>query len=401
MKYYVIAGEASGDLHGANLMRALREKDPDAEFRFWGGDLMAAVGGTPVRHIRDLAIMGFVEVLAHLGTVLGNIRFCKQDILAYGPDVVVGVDYPGFNLKIEAWAHKQGFKTVHYISPNLWAWKKGRIKGMRRTLDRLCYILPFEERFFAENHMSQAVYVGHPLLDAIHHNRPANGSSSTDKRLFIGCSSDKSDEQPMNNRRTTEEQEASGAPVIALLPGSRRQELKNSLPLMAGLAAQHPEYRFVVAGMSLIGNRLYDELIPADSGIEVVYDQTYALLATAHAAVVCSGTATLEAVLFDVPQVVCYRANPVSIAIARAIVSRRIRYISLVNLIADRTVVTELIQEDFNAARLEREFRLIAADDACRRRMRDEYAAMRTLLGDGGASERTAQVITKLIHPTA
>ena len=366
MKYYIIAGEASGDLHGSNLMLALREKDPAAEFRFWGGDMMAAIGGTPVRHIRDLAIMGFVEVVAHLRAVLGNITFCKRDIEQWHPDVVVGIDYPGFNLKIEAWAHDHGFKTVHYISPNLWAWKKGRIKGMRRTLDRLCYILPFEEHFFADNEMPQAVYVGHPLLDAVGKINPKHITPSNDK------------------------------PIIALLPGSRRQELKNSLPLMVRLANNHPEYRFVVAGMSLIGHEFYDKLI--NTNIEIVYDQTYSLLSQAHAAIVCSGTATLETALFNVPQVVCYSGNPISIMIARAVVSKRIKYISLVNLIADKPIVTELIQEDFNAERLVHEFRLIADNSDNRSRMQHDYASMRTLLGNGGASHRTADIILNLTH---
>ena len=382
MKYYLIAGEASGDLHGANLMRALRQKDPQAEFRFWGGDNMAAIGGTPVRHIRDLAIMGFVEVLAHLRTVLGNIAFCKRDIAQWKPDVVVGIDYPGFNLKIEAWAHEQGFKTVHYISPNLWAWKKGRIKGMRRTLDRLCYILPFEEEFFAENDMPQAVYVGHPLLDMINEECGKKGLN-----------------QPIQPSTQTR-------PIIALLPGSRRMELKNSLPLMVHLAAHHPEYQFVVAGMSLIGKEFYDTLIAKHSSnqtikqsnnLTVVFDQTYSLLSQAHAAIVCSGTATLEAALFNVPQVVCYSGNPISYLIAKAVVGNRIRYISLVNLIADSPIVTELIQDDFNVERLEREFLLVAADDANRERMLNEYADMRTLLGSGGASLRAAQTIIDIL----
>ncbi len=382
MKYYLIAGEASGDLHGANLMRALRQKDPQAEFRFWGGDNMAAIGGTPVRHIRDLAIMGFVEVLAHLRTVLGNIAFCKRDIAQWKPDVVVGIDYPGFNLKIEAWAHEQGFKTVHYISPNLWAWKKGRIKGMRRTLDRLCYILPFEEEFFAENDMPQAVYVGHPLLDMINEECGKKGLN-----------------QPIQPSTQTR-------PIIALLPGSRRMELKNSLPLMVHLAAHHPEYQFVVAGMSLIGKEFYDTLIAKHSSnqtikqsnnLTVVFDQTYSLLSQAHAAIVCSGTATLEAALFNVPQVVCYSGNPISYLIAKAVVGNRIRYISLVNLIADSPIVTELIQDDFNVERLEREFLLVAADDANRERMLNEYADMRTLLGSGGASMRAAQTIIDIL----
>ncbi len=365
MKYYVIAGEASGDLHGANLMRELLHRDPAAEFRFWGGDAMAAVGGSPVRHIRDLAIMGFVDVALHLRTVLGNMAFCKRDMAQWQPDVVVGIDYPGFNLKIESWAHRRGIRTVHYISPNLWAWKKGRIKGMRSTLDRLCFILPFERQFFADNDMPQAVYVGHPLLDQIagYHEH----AIATD-----------------------------GKPVVALLPGSRRQELRRNLPLMAHLAQNHPEYRFVVAGMSLIGNGLYDKLIPEGCNIEVVYDRTYDVLASAYAAVVCSGTATLETALFNVPQVVCYRADALSVAIARAVVSKRIRYISLVNLIADSTIVTELIQQDYNPSRLEHEFALITTDDANRERMLDQYADMRVLLGDGGASARTAQSIIDL-----
>ena len=375
MRYYIIAGEASGDLHGTHLMQALREKDPQAEFRFWGGDGMAAVAGIPVRHIRDLAVMGFIEVLRHLPTILGNMRFCKQDILEYHPDVVVGIDYPGFNLKIEAWAHKQGFPTVHYISPNLWAWKKGRIRGMRRSLDRLCYILPFEERFFAENNFPQAVYVGHPLLDAIQTN--------------------------------TEHISPNGKPIIALLPGSRRQELKESLPKMVQLATHHTEYRFIVAGMSLIGHAFYDNLIKRQSGnqaikqpdnLEVVYDQTYPLLASAHAAIVCSGTATLETALFNVPQVVCYSGNPLSYLIARAVVSKRIHYISLVNLIADKPVVTELIQDDFNPERLELEFNLITQNGENRQRILDQYAELHALLhSHGGASRRTADTILQLI----
>lgn len=366
MKYYIIAGEASGDLHGANLMKALLKRDPQAQFRFWGGDAMATIGGTPVRHIRNLAIMGFIEVAMHLRTVLGNIAFCKRDILQYRPDAVIGIDYPGFNLKIEAWAHQQGIRTVHYISPNLWAWKKGRIKNMRQTLDRLCFILPFEQEFFAKNNLPQAVYVGHPLLDAV---------NSRNTQVF-----------------------PSPRKIIALLPGSRRQELKNSLPQMALLAKRHPEYRFIVAGMSLLGKDIYDKLIPSDRNIEVVFDQTYPLLASAHAAVVCSGTATLETALFNVPQVVCYRANPISIAIAKALVGRRIKYISLVNLIADQPIVTELIQEDFNPQRLEFEFVKIIIDTDNRSLMLDRYAFMRQLLGDGGASDKTAQTIIDCIQ---
>lgn len=368
MKYYLIAGEASGDLHGANLMREIAMRDVHAEFRIWGGDAMSKLGGTPVRHIRDLAIMGFVEVVVHMHTVLGNIRFCKQDILQFKPDVVVGIDYPGFNFKIESWAHNKGFRTVHYISPNLWAWKAGRIKKMRRVEDLLCYILPFEKQFFAKHNMPQAKYVGHPLLDAIQFFRPV------------------------------ESEESESRPMIALLPGSRRQELINSMPLMIRLAIQHPEYRFVVAGMSLLGAEKYHRMIPEGSNIEVVYDQTYQVLSRAFAAIVCSGTATLETALFNVPQVVCYRANPISIAIAKSIVSRRIKFISLVNLIADAPIVTELIQQDFNLPRLESEFNRITKDSVNRQRMQSQYAEMRKILGDGGASARTAQAIIELVQ---
>lgn len=377
MRYYIIAGEASGDMYGAALMRALRRHDAHPVFRYWGGDAMAAEGGSaPVRHIRDLAIMGFVEVAAHLRTVLGNIALCKRDIAAFQPDIVVGIDYPGFNLRIEGWAKQHGYRTLHYISPNLWAWKKGRINKMRRTLDRLCYILPFEEQFFADNDMPQAVYVGHPLLDVIHsaHNEATAA--------------------PVGDDATSANDDR---PIVALLPGSRRQELKKTLPLMAALAAKHPEYHFVVAGMSLLGNALYESLLPKGSTVDVVYDKTYHLLASAYAAVVCSGTATLETAMFDVPQVVCYRANPISIAIAKAIVSRRISYISLVNLIADSPIVTELIQDDCTLHRLDKEFELITTDTSNRERMQCEYADMRTLLGNGGASQRTADEIYALL----
>jgi lipid-A-disaccharide synthase len=391
MRYYIIAGEASGELYGANLIRALREQDPQAEFRFWGGDAMMQEAGQPVRHIRDLAIMGFVEVVMHLRTVLGNISFCKRDILDWHPDAVIGIDYPGFNLKIEKWAHNHGIKAIHYISPQLWAWKKGRLKGMRKYLDRLCYILPFEQQFYAENNLPQATYVGHPLLEIIQ-GRPKDEPFDFDSR-----------------------------PIIALLPGSRKQEIKNSLHYMVRLAAQHPEYHFIVAGMSLIGPELYDSIIKKQSSnqtilperqrtacdqhgakqssnLTVLYDQTYRLLSQSYAAVVCSGTATLETGLFHVPQVVCYRGNPVSIAIARALVGSRINHIALVDLIDDSNVVTELLQQDFNDERLEHEFQLITTDNANRERMFEGYRRVEEKLGSAGASRRTAQTIIETIQ---
>jgi lipid-A-disaccharide synthase len=360
MKYYIIAGEASGDLHGANLMRALRHHDGDAQFRFWGGDAMQEVAGTPVRHIRDLAIMGFVEVVMHLSTVLGNIRFCKQDILQYKPDVLVTIDYPGFNLKMAQFAHQHGIRTVHYISPQLWAWKKGRINGMRHSLDKLCYILPFEQDFYAKNDFPQAVYVGHPLLDAVARFR----EDTTDTLNY-------------------------GKPIIALLPGSRQQEIKRVLPTMLNIADRHADYQFVIAGMTLIGDKFYQDIIGNRSNIAIIKDQTYRLLGNAYAAVVCSGTATLETALFNVPQVVCYRANAISVAIARRLIGTRIKYISLVNLIADRPIVTELIQDDLNLDQLEKEFARITNTET-RQQMLDDYAYLHTLLGNAGASDRTA-----------
>ncbi|MBP5540900.1 MAG: lipid-A-disaccharide synthase [Bacteroidales bacterium] len=366
MRYYIIAGEASGDLHGANLMRALRHQDPEAEFRYWGGDQMRAVGGEPVRHIRDMAFMGFVEVLAHLPAVMDNIRLCKKDILDWRPDVLVTIDYPGFNLKMARHAHEHGIKTVHYISPQLWAWKAGRIKKMRRDLDRLCYILPFEQDYYKDNRLPQAVYVGHPLLDAV-------------------------DTFNIDDNATVD----TGRKTIVLLPGSRRQEIAKVLPVMLRLAQRHQEYDFAIAGMTLLGEDFYRRIMERQGGslghVRVIYNQTYSLLASAYAAVVCSGTATLETALFNVPQVVGYIANPLSVAIARRFVEKRIKYISLVNLIADAPVVTELIQDDMNDSRLKEEFRHITVDEDARRQMMEGYARVHTILGNAGASDRTAQ----------
>lgn len=363
-KYYIIAGEASGDLHGSNLMKALLARDPQAQIRFWGGDRMAAVGGNAVmvKHIRDLAFMGFVEVVAHLGTVLGNIALCKKDILDFQPDAMVFVDYPGFNLKIAKFTRRHGFRNFYYISPQVWAWKKGRIKAMRRDLDKLCYILPSERDFFAHADFAQAVYVGHPLLDEVDNYRSRHSAPPSDTK------------------------------TVALLPGSRKQELRKMLPPMLQLAQRHPECRFVVAGMSLLGMPFYEDIMGRPlPNVEVRLDQTYDILAQSHAAVVCSGTATLEAALFRVPQVVCYKANAVTIAIAKAFA--HVKYISLVNLIADQPIVRELIQQDFNDGTLETEFRKIADDGDARDAMLRGYDRVIDLLGNAGASRRTAAVI--------
>ena len=373
MKYYIIAGEASGDLHGANLIRALRARDKEAEIRYWGGDRMkeaAGECGTMVRHIRELAIMGFVEVVSHLGTVMGNISFCKKDIVAFNPDVVVFIDYPGFNLKIAKYTHEKGFRNVYYISPQIWAWKKGRLRPMRRDLDRLCYILPTEQMFYKPGVMPQAVYVGHPLLDEVERYRNGEGRTG-------------------NGGHRREDR-------IAILPGSRKMELGRMLPVMLRVAARHPEYHFVIAGMSLIGEEFYRKYIPKDaSNIEIIFDRTYDILASSHAALVCSGTATLETSLFKVPQVVCYQCNKLSAAIARLLIGDSIKYISLVNIIADSPVVCELIQSDFNVDRLDMEFQKIVGDS--RQQILEGYARVDCLLGGKGASDRTAENIIGIV----
>ncbi|MDY5970051.1 MAG: lipid-A-disaccharide synthase [Bacteroidales bacterium] len=374
MKYYVIAGEASGDLHGANLMAAIRRQDPSAEFRFWGGDHMAAVGGTPVRHISSLSIMGFIEVATHMRSVLGNIAFCKKDILQYRPDAMVFVDYPGFNLRIAKFTRQHGLRNFYYISPMVWAWKKGRIKKMRPVIDKLYYILPFERNFFAHNYFQQAVYVGHPLLDeaAKYPLHPAPSSSAEGERHL---------------------------PLVALLPGSRKQELAASLPAMLHVAGQHPEYQFEIAGMSLLGRNHYLSFLKeAPKNVLLKLDQTYNILSRSYAAIVCSGTATLEACLFGVPQVVCYRANAASAAIARHLL--KVRYISLVNLVMNRRVVTELVQEHFTFPELEQEFRRLTQDDGYRTKMLEDYEEVKRELGGVGASERTARdIVAELQKP--
>lgn len=373
MKYYIIAGEASGDLHGSNLMRAIIAKDPQAEIRFWGGDRMASVEGNTsmVKHIRDLAIMGFVEVAINARTVLNNLYFCKLDIMQFNPDAMVFIDYPGFNLKIAKFTREKGFRNFYYISPQVWAWKQGRLKAMRRDIYKLCYILPSERKFYSEVDFPQAIYVGHPLLDEV----------KNYKDQYLNSTEAKQD----NTQKT-----------IALLPGSRRQELRQTLPTMLRLARRHPEYQFVIAGMNLLGKDFYEELIDKEvKNLSVVYDSTYELLSHSYAAVVCSGTATLETALFRVPQVVCYKGNPITIGIAAFLIKRmgKLKYISLVNLIAEEPVVKELIQNDVNDANIEAEFRNITVDAASRNAMLEGYDRMIEILGNEGASQRTADII--------
>ncbi|MBQ0015828.1 MAG: lipid-A-disaccharide synthase [Bacteroidales bacterium] len=388
MKYYIIAGEASGDLLGSLLMKALLRKDPSADIRFWGGDLMTQQGGTRVRHIKELAIMGFVEVMMHLHTVLGNISFCKKDIKQFAPDAIIYIDYPGFNLKIAHWAKKHSYRNYHYVSPQLWAWKKNRIHSMRRDLDALYYILPFEQQFYAQNNFPQAQYVGHPLLDAVQSMQQKPVESPIEQEATKNMTVAPQILASITNRK-----------IIALLPGSRKQELKKMLPPMITLAKAHPEYQFEIAGMTLLGDAFYQPYIQKAhcDNISVVYNDTYGILNKAYAAIVCSGTATLETALFNVPQVVCYKASALSIAIARWFVANRIKYISLVNLIADKAVVCELIQNDLTEKRLELEFQKIVTDGPDRDNILSGYQHLHDLLGGAGTSDRVADAIVKSI----
>lgn len=372
MKYYIISGEASGDLHGSNLMKAIYRQDSDADIRFWGGDLMQSVGGTMVKHIRDLAIMGFAEVVAHLGTVLANIKLCKQDILNFNPDAIIFIDYPGFNLRIAKFTHSHGYKNFYYISPQVWAWKKGRIKTMRKVLDKMYVILPFEKTFYDKHNVENVEYVGHPLLDAVSDFKAINSSNDFRKQHNL-------DDRP----------------IIALMPGSRKMELRKMMPVMADLARRHPEYNFVIAGMTLLGDSFYKPFLTSNN-VTLVYDQTYLLLQSAFAGVITSGTATLEAALFHLPQVVCYRANAFTVALAKRFA--KVKYISLVNLIADKPVVRELIQKDLNKNTLETEFSKITKDKNNRTTMIAEYENIDKMLGSKGVSDKAAKSILKTLR---
>lgn len=365
MKYYLIAGEASGDLHGANLMRALAEIDPQAQFRFWGGDRMEDVGGKLIKHYRDLAFMGFWEVVTNLRTILRNIDLCKGDITAYQPDALIFIDYPGFNMRIAKWAKQQGIPTHYYISPQIWAWKENRIKAIRRDVDAMYVILPFEKDFYEGKHQYPVHFVGHPLLDAIAARREV--SMEVFRR-----------ENGLDER-----------PIIALLPGSRKQEIAKMLSVMLSVVGSYHPYQFVIAGAPSLGYDFYRQFI-REENVHFVSGKTYDLLSHAHAALVTSGTATLETALFRVPEVVCYRGNWISYQIAKRVIS--LKYISLVNLIMDAPVVTELIQGDLNTRNLKVELDKLL-DPAYRDKLQRDYQALRERLGNEGASRRTAQAI--------
>ncbi len=363
MRYYIIAGEASGDLHGSNLIKALHRQDPKADIRCWGGDKMEEAGATLVKHYRDLAFMGFVEVIRHLGTILNNIKFCKQDVMAFKPDVLVLIDYPGFNLRIADWARKQGIKVCYYISPQIWAWKEGRIEQIKRSVDKMLVILPFEQAFY-NKHNYTVTYVGHPLTEVV------------DAEL-------KKVSAPFSDRK-----------IIALLPGSRSQEIKKKLPVMLSMVKHFPTYQFIIAQAPGQEEALYKELI-AGLDVMLLRGQTYSLLQQASAALVTSGTATLETALFGVPEVVCYKGNPLSFWLAKKLV--KVKYISLVNLILDKPALKELIQDDLNERKLLEELNDLLSNTERREALQSDYTRLWELLGSEKASDKAAAEIIAML----
>lgn len=373
MKYYIIAGEASGDLHASNLMKAIIDKDNDAEFRFWGGDHMKNVGGKLVKHIKDLAFMGFVEVIMNIRTIAKNMKFCKQDIVKYGPDVLILVDYPGFNLRIAEFAHQKGIKIHYYISPQIWAWKQNRVHKIKKVVDQMYCILPFEKDFYKKFDVD-VNYVGHPLVDAI-----------TDFKKTA-----------LSKAQFLEKYKLDNQPILAILPGSRNQEIKVKLPIMLEAAKAFPEYQLVIAGAPNKSPEFYQE-VAKGTKVRILENQTYDLLNQSDLAIVTSGTATLETALFHVPQVVCYKASPISYAIGKRVV--KIKYISLVNLILDQLVVTELIQHDLTPENIITELKKIATHQSKGRlKMEKSYHILEEKLGGGGASKKVADLLIKNLN---
>lgn len=364
MRYYIIAGEASGDLHGSNLIRELRQLDTGAEIRAWGGDQMQEAGATIVKHFRELAFMGFVEVLLNLRTIFRNLAFCKKDILDFKPDTLVLIDYPGFNLRIAEWAHQQGIKVVYYISPQVWAWKENRVRKMKQHIGKMLVILPFEKSYYRDKWNWEVEYTGHPLTEVV--NKALADPRYDPARLAL----------------------PEGKEVIALLPGSRKQEILKKLPVMLDVSKAFPDYQFVVARAPGLDDSFYAELLRPYPEVRAVSAETYTLLRSARAALVTSGTATLETALFGVPEVVCYIGNPISYAIAKRIIT--IKYISLVNLIMDKPVVTELIQHDFTVARAKAELEQLLFNRDKQEQIRKDYTALKSLLEQGGHASRTA-----------
>lgn len=366
MKYYIISGEASGDLHGSNLIRSLKKEDAVADIRCWGGELMEEAGGKVVMHYEKLAFMGFVEVISNLGKIRKNFSFCKKDVLEYNPDVVILIDYPGFNLRMAKFFHEKKIRVFYYISPQVWAWNRSRVKKIKQFVDRMFVILPFEKEFYKQYGMV-VDFVGHPLLDAI-------------KRGML--TDEKSDFRKTNNLDNRE--------IIAVLPGSRKQEINRMLPVMLKMASKFSNYQFVLAGAPSISADFYTPFLQSGN-TAVVYNKTYDLLENSRAAMVTSGTATLETALFKVPEVVCYSGNFISYLLARVLI--KVKFISLVNLIMDREIVKELIQSDFNEKKLEKELNQLISDGPYRNSMLKNLEDLTEKLGGQGASDRTASLM--------
>jgi len=363
MKYYIIAGEASGDLHGSNLIKQLHLKDADADIRCWGGDLMQAAGAQLVKHYRDLAFMGFAEVVKNLPTIMRNIKFCKEDILAYEPDVLVLIDYPGFNLRIAWWAKQQGLKVVFYISPQVWAWKESRVKKMKQCIDKMLVILPFEKAYYRDKWNWDVEYVGHPLVEVVDEVREQGHSAS------------------LNDK-----------PIVALLPGSRKQEIAKKLPIMLEVSKQFPDHQFIVAKAPGQDDAFYEPFLSPYKNVSAVGGKTYGLLLQSKAALVTSGTATLETALFKVPEVVCYKGSNISYQIAKRLI--KVKYISLVNLIMDRLVVKELIQNDLTVNNAAAELKELLFDEQRKAQLAKDYNELTEILSAGGhASAKAAESI--------
>jgi lipid-A-disaccharide synthase len=383
MKYYIIAGEASGDLHGANLIKELIKMDQQAEIRCWGGDLMQEAGATVVKHYKELAFMGFTEVIKNLPAIVGNFRFCKLDILSYQPDALILIDYPGFNLRMTKWAKEHEFKVIYYISPQVWAWKESRVKIIKRYVDKMLVILPFEKEFYKKWNF-EVEYVGHPLVEVIDEFRMTSSEHGFKKN-----------KQEVPDGISVAQKK--GIPVVALLPGSRKQEILKKLPVMLAVSKLLPQYRFIVAQAPGQDETFYQELLKDYPDVATVRDGTYELLSSASAACVTSGTATLETALFGVPEVVCYKSNFISYQIAKHLI--KVKYISLVNLIMDKPLVRELIQDDLTPDHLYLALKDLLNNPQKRQQLEIDYKNLRNILGkQGNASANAAKSIINYLH---
>jgi len=386
MKYYIIAGEASGDLHGSNLIKEIQKLDRDSSIRCWGGDHMRDAGGELVKHYRDLAFMGFVEVIRNLRTILRNLRFCKTDILQFRPVALILIDYPGFNIRIAQWAKEQGLKVIYYVSPQVWAWQESRVKILKKCVDRMLVILPFEKDFYKKWNY-EVEYVGHPLVQVVEEFLSSRQSAP----IAIG-GNQQSTVDHNTKPNTNADKYQNSKPIVALLPGSRKQEIAKKLPVMLGTSKYFPGCEFIVGKAPAIEESFYENYIQGYPNVRGVRSMTYELLMIADAALVTSGTATLETALFAVPEVVCYKGSTISYQIARRVI--KVPFISLVNLIMNREVVKELIQDDLTESNLHKELDQLLNNTARRTQLAKDYQELKNILSEGGhASSNAAKII--------